>query len=65
MMPFAFLAVGHTLEDGATAASIGAIANLVARLSISMMSDLSWFSKRYFYMGALLVCAFGIAGNYI
>ncbi|CAL4106101.1 unnamed protein product [Meganyctiphanes norvegica] len=62
MVPFAFLAAGHTIEDGARAASIGAIANLVARFSISMMSDLPWFSKRHFYTGALLVCSFGIAG---
>ncbi|XP_045585823.1 monocarboxylate transporter 12-B [Procambarus clarkii] len=58
ILPFAIQNAGYSLEDAAWCMSIAAVANLVARLSTSSLSDCAWFNMRFVYMlGAGVVAA--------
>ncbi|XP_064108655.1 monocarboxylate transporter 12-B-like isoform X1 [Macrobrachium nipponense] len=61
-LPFAMQEEGFSVDDAAYCLSLSGLASLVARLTISIVSDYSCMSKRYLYMGGTLtVSIFSVA----
>lgn len=57
MVPFAMQAAGHSLQTAAWCLSFSGIANLLARMVSSTLSDYAWFNMRFFYLLAMFTMA--------
>ncbi|KAG7168845.1 Monocarboxylate transporter 12-B-like 2 [Homarus americanus] len=55
LMPFAIQAAGHPLQAASMYMTVSAVFNLGVRLTVSMLSDFSWFSMRACYMTSTAV----------
>lgn len=57
MVPFVMQAAGHSLQTAAWCLSLSGVANLIARMLASALSDFPWFNMRFFYMAAMFTMA--------
>ena len=64
MIPFVMQNYGYSLEESAWAVSVGAISQLVFRLSISTLSDLPRFNKMACYISGAGITAFSTFSEY-
>ncbi|XP_076055908.1 monocarboxylate transporter 5-like [Oratosquilla oratoria] len=69
MVPFAMQFKGQSLQDAALCVSVSAVANLLARVTASVLSDSSWFNIRLIYRSGILLLAsstlaFSLSTNY-
>ncbi|CAL4178522.1 unnamed protein product, partial [Meganyctiphanes norvegica] len=56
-IPFALQASGHSLETAAWVVSVSAVSSFIARMAVSIMSDMPWFNMRIVYMSGALLTA--------